>query len=147
MDCLLDDPKLNSREHVLETASYHVSNVKEQFSNQFERLVTEISSTWGHPVFTCTLDDEKKIAPPKWSIGEARDGGVPRTLKLTYWKRDGRIDYIALRTEIDEEKERNLYYEIVIGARRRTGDSVKIEAIRHSKPTFWGTIRSWFVWS
>lgn len=150
MDRLLEDPTVNSREHSLETASYHVSNVKEKFEGQFDQLVREISKDWGLPIFNASFEETpegKKNNTPSWCVGTARDGGVPKTLRLAYWKREQKLNYLALRTEVDEEKDRPLYYELVVGSRRRATESINVGKMRHSKPNVWETIRSWFVFS
>ncbi len=52
---LLGAESVQSNEHVIETASRHVSNVESRFSDSFDLLVREISSTWGLPQFNSTV--------------------------------------------------------------------------------------------
>ncbi|PZM81587.1 MAG: hypothetical protein DKT66_20515 [Candidatus Melainabacteria bacterium] len=150
MEALLKDPSVSVREHVVESASPHVSNVKQTFEGKFESLVSEIGKEWGHPIFNSTFDDpdNPKAVAPSWSVGNPKDGGEAKTLKLSYWKRDNIINYILLRTEVDPQKNNKpLYYEIVIGGKRRISEgNIKVDGLRQQKPTIWGTIRSWFVW-
>lgn len=149
MEALLKDPSVSVREHVVESASPHVSNVKQTFEGKFESLVSEIGKEWGHPIFNSTFDDpdNPKAVAPSWSVGNPKDGGEAKTLKLSYWKRDNIINYILLRTEVDPQKNNKpLYYEIVIGGKRRISEgNIKVDGLRQQKPTIWGTIRSWFV--
>ncbi|MCC7528686.1 MAG: hypothetical protein IT342_09200 [Candidatus Melainabacteria bacterium] len=150
MEALLKDPSVSVREHVVESASPHVSNVKQTFEKQYETLVSEIGKEWGYPIFNSTFDDPEnpKAVAPAWSVGNPKDGGESKTLKLSYWKRDNIINYILLRTEVDPQKNnRPLYYEIVIGGKRRVSEgNVKVDALRQAKPSVWSTIRSWFAW-
>ena len=55
MERLLGEQSVQSNEHVIETASRHVSNVEARFSESFDTLVREISSTWGSPQFNSTV--------------------------------------------------------------------------------------------
>ncbi|HEY9785380.1 MAG TPA: hypothetical protein V6D17_08265 [Candidatus Obscuribacterales bacterium] len=144
---LLEDPSVNSKEHVLDTASYHVENVRQKFEEKYDGVLKEIESDWGLPIFNSSLEEHegKKSVAPNWSNGSARDGGVAKALRLAYWKRESAINYVVLRTEIDEEKERPLYYEIVLGARRRGSDTVQFSKMRHKPTGIWATIRSWFA--
>lgn len=150
MEALLKDPSVSVREHVVESASPHVSNVKQTFEGKFESLVSEIGKEWGHPIFNSTFDDpdNPKAVAPSWSVGNPKDGGEAKTLKLSYWKRDNIINYILLRTEVDPQKNNKpLYYEIVIGGKRRISEgNIRVDGLRQQKTTIWGTIRSWFVW-
>jgi hypothetical protein len=52
---LLGESKVQSNEHVIETASRHVSNVERRFSESFDLLVKEISGVWGSPQFNSTV--------------------------------------------------------------------------------------------
>lgn len=150
MEALLQDPTVSVREHVVESASPHVSNVKQTFEKQYETLVSEIGKEWGYPIFNSTFDDPEnpKAIAPSWSLGSPKDGGESKTLKLSYWKRENIINYILLRTEVDPDKNnRPLYYEIVIGGKRRISDGhAKVESLRQAKPSVWATVRSWFTW-
>ncbi len=150
MEALLKDPAVSVREHVVESASPHISNAKQTFEGKYETLVSEIGKEWGYPIFNSTFDDPEnpKAVAPAWSVGSPKDGGEAKTLKLSYWKRDNIINYILLRTEVDPQKNnRPLYYEIVIGGKRRISEgNVKVDGLRQQKPSLWGTIRSWFVW-
>lgn len=149
IDALLQDPAVSVREHVLENASCHVSNVKQNIEKQYENLVKEIGTEWGYPIFNSTFDDpdNPKAIAPGWSVGSPKDGGDPKTLKLSYWKRENCINYIVLRTETDPKKnDKPLYYELVIGSKRKLTEHARVDKIRQVKPSVWGTVRSWFVW-
>jgi len=52
---LLAESKVQSNEHVIETASRHVSNVERRFSESFDLLVKEICGVWGSPQFNSTV--------------------------------------------------------------------------------------------
>lgn len=52
---LLVESSVQSKEHVIETASRHVSNVERRFSESFDLLVKEISGVWGRPQFNSTV--------------------------------------------------------------------------------------------
>ena len=52
------EQSVTSKEHVLDSASRHVSNVESRFIESFDKLVREISSTWGQPQFNSLVEDE-----------------------------------------------------------------------------------------
>ncbi|MBS2002194.1 MAG: hypothetical protein U0103_00545 [Candidatus Obscuribacterales bacterium] len=52
---LLGESSVQSNEHVIETASRHVSNVERRFSESFDLLVKEITNVWGKPQFNSTV--------------------------------------------------------------------------------------------
>lgn len=58
MERLLAEQTTQSNEHIIETASRHVSNVESRFSENFNDLVTEIRNTWGKPQFNSTVPGE-----------------------------------------------------------------------------------------
>lgn len=62
MERLLAESNVQSNEHVIETASRHVSNVESRFSENFDSLVRDIRSVWGSPQFNSTVPgmDEKE---------------------------------------------------------------------------------------
>lgn len=55
---LLGESSVQSNEHIIETASRHVSNVERRFSESFDLLVKEISGVWGSPQFNSTVPGE-----------------------------------------------------------------------------------------
>ena len=58
LDRLLDQAEISqSKEHVLEQASYAVADVQHRLLNNFEGLVEEISSELGKPEFNASTDD------------------------------------------------------------------------------------------
>jgi len=62
LEKLLDDQSVTSKEHVLDTASRHVSDVENRFIASYESLVNEITRTWGLPQFNSTMEDESQIS-------------------------------------------------------------------------------------
>jgi hypothetical protein len=76
---LLGEESVQTNEHVIETASRHVSNVEERFSDSFDSLVKEISSVWGAPQFNSTVPgmDDHEAQEQEESIEEqsATNGG------------------------------------------------------------------------
>ncbi len=137
LERLLENRSENSKEHILETASPRLTDVENRMDHSFDALVKEISTIFGVPDFANSkLTGQEKVQNilPKWSEGTARNGGVLKTMRLSYWKRDEETFYIALRTECDTRNDRNLYYDLVLGARRRTpGSTPKVEKLRNAK--------------
>lgn len=156
LEGLLSDESVSAKEHVMETASQHVSNVQERLDGNFETIVRELTVAWGDPEFNTYVEvevppekpgDETKIKKnivPSWSNGTAKNGGDPKALRLCYWRRDGNTFYVVTRVEMDKERDRPLYYEVAIGARKKA-DMKGNERLRHAKPSVWETIRSWFT--
>lgn len=133
---LLNDEATNFKEHVLETASPSIANVRERLEQSFEKIVCEISTIWGDPSYAGRIQGkEEKVEPegspaaqrkkltnviPPWCKGTARSGGEPLALRITYWKRPDNISYIVLRTEVDSQRNNKpLHYDVVLGSRRR----------------------------
>jgi hypothetical protein len=145
LDRLLDQADISqSKEHVLEQASYAVSDVQHRLLNSFEGLVEEISSELGKPEFNASTDDstqEKQNPMPSWVMGGKAADSSRKVLRLSYWKREGGISYVILRMELDS-KDRPKYYDLVLGARRRTkGEPVKIGKLRNTDTSFVGWIK------
>lgn len=133
-----------SKEHVLEQASYAVDNVQQRLLTNFEALVAEIVTDLGTPEFNASTEGEgeKSNPMPSWVMGgkQAADT-TKKVLRLSYWKRDTGISYVVLRMELDS-KDRPKYYDLVLGARRRhKGDSVKITKLRNTDTSFMGWIK------
>lgn len=140
LEKLIEDNTVTSKEHVLETASRHASDAQTRFENSFEQTVREISAAWGEPEFNSAIKKESVVAVepaqsesgeqqqpkrslgtvvPPWCQGAPRHGGKPKALRLAHWKKPEGVLYIVLRTELDGEREIPLYYDLVLGARRR----------------------------
>lgn len=63
LEKLLDDQSVSSKEHILDTASRHVSNVEDRFVKSYDSLVREITANWGLPQFNNTVDDNTPDEP------------------------------------------------------------------------------------
>lgn len=144
LDRLLDQAGTSeSKEHVLEQASYAVNNVQQRLLGNFETLVEEISSDLGKPEFNAsTVDSEEKSNPmPSWVVGSKANDASKKILRLSYWKRESGISYVILRMEVDS-KDRPKYYDLVLGARRRTkSDTGKITKMRSTDTSFLGWVK------
>lgn len=147
LDRLLDQAGTSeSKEHVLEQASYAVDNVQQRLLGNFETLVQEISSEIGKPEFNAsTVDSEEKSNPmPSWVVGSKANDASKKILRLSYWKRESGISYVILRMEVDS-KDRPKYYDLVLGARRRTkSDTGKITKMRSTDTSFLGWVKRMF---
>lgn len=80
LEHLLDEASVNSKEHVIETASRHVSNVESRLSENFDSLVHEISTIWGAPQFNSTVpgsehEDEEEEDIEEQSTSDAGGAG------------------------------------------------------------------------
>lgn len=134
----------DSREHVVDSASYAVQSVEEKFSQQFDQVVKEISSTQGKPTFGdgAGVDGVSKIPPPNWLNPQKSANQHHRVLKTSYWREGPNITYVQLRFEVDN-KQRPKTYEILLGARKTVvKEKPTIEVARqHDGPTgfmaFW----------
>ena len=137
LEHLLDDESLNSKEHIIETASPKLSNVEGRLQQTFDTMVRDISTIWGDPQFNnrITSNEEDKVGNvvPTWSKGTARSGGEPMVLRLAYWKRPGLTCYVQLRTELDKTKDpaSPMFYDLVFGSRRRSPD--KTQSVQNMK--------------
>lgn len=149
LDRLLDQAGTSeSKEHVLEQASYAVSDVHQRLLSNFEALVEEISTDLGTPEFNASTDGggDKSNPMPSWVMGGKQAADTSKkVLRLSYWKRDSGISYVVLRMELDS-KDRPKYYDLVLGARRRTkGEPVKIDRLRHTDTSFVGWLKRMFA--
>lgn len=132
------------REHVIEQASYAVSDVQQRFLGKFDTLVSEISEKWGPPEFNARTDasgaedsDEKRHPMPAWVTGTRLGESAQKVLRLSYWRREGNISYVLLRIELDA-KDRPNYYDLVLGARRRhKTEAVKVDKLRRTDTSVW----------
>jgi hypothetical protein len=88
---LLGASSVQSNEHVIETASRHVSNVERRFSESFDLLVKEISSVWGSPQFNSTVpgiddpaeeEEEESQEEQSTTAGGTGDQGERKKKKL-----------------------------------------------------------------
>ncbi len=164
LEKLITDPSVTSKEHVLETASRHSSDAQGRFEQSFERVVSEISAIWGNPEFNSQIRKEAEgtdpqqssggelkrvlgtVVPP-WCQGSPRHGGKPKALRLAHWKKPEGVLYIVLRTELDGEKEIPLYYDLVLGARRRKPEVDRSTAqLRQSKESWFKHLIAFFDW-
>jgi hypothetical protein len=120
------------REHVLETASPRVANVKDKVTRHFDKIVRQATEAWGKPDFNnhLTNDARLKTVVPAWSDGNGRNGGEPQALHLCYWRQNGILKYIVLRTEIDLQTGAPMYYDLIVGARRKQIDSIRLDSMR-----------------
>lgn len=133
----------DNKEHLLEQASYAVDNVHQRLLRNFEEYVQEISAELGHtPEFNASTDNEDGKNPmPAWVTGAKVQDATQKVLRLSYWKRENGISYILLRIELDS-KDRPKYYDLVLGARRRTKtEPIKIGKLRNTDPTFIGWVK------
>lgn len=174
LEKLLEDETVSFKEHVLETASTHVSNVQQRFESSFDSYVRDISAIWGEPEFNSQIRKEPNEPPPEpsaeeepsdngehkkkplstvvpnWCKGTARNGGEPKALRLAHWKKPDGLMYIVLRTEVDPKKnDRPIYYDLVLGARRRKQEvdkgTVKLRQTKeHWMAGVVGIINYWF---
>lgn len=161
LEKLLDDKTVTFKEHVLETASRHVSDAQTRFEQKFDALVREIGTIWGEPEFNSQIrqepdvaqtssDEQKKplstVVPP-WCQGTPRNGGRTKALRLAHWKNSDGIMYVVLRTELDLEKDRPLYYDLILGARRRKPEMDKNTVkLRQTEKTWQAYVVDFFNW-
>jgi hypothetical protein len=132
------DGDIAQKEHTLETFSPHLSDLHTRINSTFDKLVGECEAVFGPADLNSPpVDGEKSKTPfPGWSAGTARNGGAIQTLRLAYWKRPDSFYYIGLRTEIHPQKEKPMYFDLVVGARRRKEelrDSASMDKLRNSK--------------
>lgn len=149
LDRLLDQANsLESREHVLEQASYAVKDVQQRLLGKFESLVEEISQELGHPPeFNASTESQEGRNPmPGWVMGGSKaSDATQKVLRLSYWKREQGISYVLLRTELDS-KDRPKYYDLVLGARRRSkGEPIKVTKLRSADTSFMGMVKRFFT--
>lgn len=170
---LLAENNVQANEHVIETASRHVSNVETRFAEAFDAKVKQITNVWGGPQFNSTvpgLDDEpeeeeesydeqatssggtgegkkrklRNVVPP-WANGKSKTpGGKCKALRLAYWRRSNLVGYVVLRAEYDTEKNVPITYDLSLGARRRGQEASR--SIQHLKQTNQGWFRPFINW-
>jgi hypothetical protein len=131
------DSDATQKEHTLETFSPHLGDLQTRMGDTFDKLIGELSAVFGQPDFSSNPGTDKvRQSMPGWSAGSAKNGGALQTLRLTYWKRPDSLYYIALRTEIHPQKEKPMYYDLVLGAKRRKEEireSVNVDKLRNTK--------------
>ncbi len=149
LERLLDDQAQNSKEHVMETASPHLSNVEDRMDKTFDSMVKEISEAFGVPDFANsrpTGEEKMQSVLPKWSDGTPKSGGSPKTMRLSYWKRPEGTFYIVLRTEFDPKKERNVHYDLSLGARRKSPEATpRVDRLRNTKEHWFNKVLPFFT--
>ena len=165
LEKLLDDKTVNYKEHVLETASRHVSDAESRFEKKFDDVVHEISAIWGEPEFNSQIRKEpeaQEIQPtaegeqpkkalgtvvPQWCQGAPRNGGRPKPLRLAHWKNSDGVLYVVLRTELDQVKDLPLYYDLILGARRRKPEMDRTTVkLRQTEKTWQAHVVEFFNW-
>jgi hypothetical protein len=173
LEKLLEDDTVTFKEHLLETASRHVDNAQQRFENTFDGIVRDISTIWGAPEFNSHIRKEPNQMPdpepppadsqdstqekkpkkplstvvPSWCQGTARSGGTPKALRMAHWKKPDGLVYIVLRTEIDAKKDIPLYYDLILGARRRKQEvGQHTENLRHQKENWMQHVVTAFNW-
>jgi hypothetical protein len=159
LEKLLEDDTVSFKEHVIESSSRHVE--QERCEQSFNNVVREITAIWNEPEFNSQIrkqSEEKLTASgeykkvlatvvPPWCQGMPKHGGIPKALRLAHWKRPEGILYVVLRTEIDAEKNRPLYYDLVLGARRRSPDVGRTTVkLRQTKKTWMAHVVEFFHW-
>jgi len=132
------------REHILEQAHWGVADVQQRMLRTFDQLVQEITQDWGVPEFNARTDqeseDEKKHPMPSWVTGSRKGESSEKILRLSYWRREGNVNYVLLRIELDS-KDRPNYYNLVLGARKRhKTETVKVDKLRNTSTSFWSWI-------
>lgn len=143
LDRLLDQSGISeTKEHVLEQASYAVDNVQQRLLGKFEQLVKEISEEIGSPEFNASTESQDGKNPmPSWVTGGKANDSSQKVLRLSYWKREIGISYVILRIELDS-KDRPKYYDLVLGARRRVkNEPIKIAKLRSTDTSFFGWLK------
>ncbi|HEY9684422.1 MAG TPA: hypothetical protein V6C86_22770 [Oculatellaceae cyanobacterium] len=131
------DSDATQKEHILETFSPHLGDLQTRMGDTFEKLIGECTAVFGPADFNCNPGADKvRQTLPSWSAGTAKNGGNLQTLRLAYWKRPDSLYYIALRTEIHPQKEKSMYYDLILGAKRRKEEireSMNMDKLRNTK--------------
>jgi hypothetical protein len=137
------------KEHVLETASPHLSDAQGKLFAQVDKMVGEIGAVFGAPDFsaTPTPEDKVKTSLPSWSVGTPKNGGTVQTLRLVYWKRPESTFYIVVRTETHPQKDKKMYYDLVLGAKRRNPEAAlpKVDRLRNTKEHWLNKVLPFFT--
>ena len=149
MERLLDGD-IQQKEHSLETFSPHLGDLQTRMNTTFDKLVGECEAVFGAAdLNSAPVDGEKAKAPfPGWSAGTPKNGGPIHTLRLAYWKRPDSFFYICLRTEIHPQKEKPIYYDLAVGAKRRKEelrDAASLDRLRNTKPHWINKVLPFFT--
>lgn len=138
----------SNKEHVIESASRHVTNVMERFDQQYKSMVTELTTAWGLPQFNHHFEEtnnDSRILFPSWSTGTGPNGGKTRALRLCYWKTDNDIRYVMVRAESDDlDEDKLIYFALILGVRKKRTVRLNIDKSKHN-PTTLTTFASWFT--
>lgn len=144
LDRLLEQSSTTeSKEHVLEQASYAVDNVQQRLLTKFEEIVADVVGAIGQPEFNASTEVQEgsRNPMPSWVIGSKGADASKKVVRLCYWRRDGGISFLLMRIELDS-RDRPTYYDLVLGGRRRTRtDSAKITAMRQADTSFIGWVK------
>ncbi len=149
LERLLDN-EATQKEHTLETFSPHLGDLQSRMNDTFDKLIGECNAVFGPADFNCapTVGDKVKTTLPSWSAGAPKQGGSLQTVRLSYWKRPDSLYYIALRTEIHPQKDKPMYYDLLLGAKRRKEElreSVKMDKLRNTKPHWISKVLPFFT--
>jgi hypothetical protein len=67
-------------------------------------------------------------------------------MRLSYWKRPEGTFYIVLRTEFDPKKERNVHYDLSLGARRKSPEAMpRVDRLRNTKEHWFNKVLPFFT--
>jgi hypothetical protein len=143
-----EDSAESNKEHVIESASRHVTNILEKFDPQYDSMVAELTSAWGAPQFNHRPEDtneNSRIMFPSWSSGTGPHRGKTQALRLCYWKNEKSTRYVMVRGESDDlDKEKLIYFALVLGVRKKRVVRLNIDKSKHNPKTL-TTFTSWFT--
>lgn len=134
------------REHVIESGSYLMQNVEEKFSEQFDKIVAEISSDKGRPTFGDGAGSNgSKIPPPPGVLPQKTAlSQYKKILKTTLWREENNYIWVQYRIEMDA-KQRPNSYEILLGAKKMVPREQPqlVKAREHEGPK---GIQAFWIW-
>ncbi len=118
-----DSVNMDSAEHILDSASRHVTDVDIRTKHSFKNAFDSISIILGKADFNCAVDTQSYknkdlVSMPSWSSGKALNGDSIKTIKLAYWIKENITYYLVLRHEFADKIQKPIYFNVSIGFRK-----------------------------
>ncbi len=150
-----DSLQLDFSEHVLETASKHVSEVDRKTKMTFKNTLDSLIYILGKPDYNCSIDtmgykNKELVSLPTWSKGKPSQGDTSKAVKLAYWVKENVTYYLVLRHEFTDKSNLPIYYNVYLGFRKVNKRNIEgINSLKNASlenpatPNIFSKIFSW----
>lgn len=133
------------REHTMESMHYAAEKPIERLSEKLNQLIEEISQPFGkaeHDFLISEEGKETRLLPNWFQQGRSKSGHI-KIVRFVCWRYGASNTYAIICTELDA-KDRPNYHRLVIGAKKRVSEGIKINTLRGKQPNLLDKIISFF---